>query len=131
MPCFGPTRSPKTQTLDFSVHAIDTPGEYIDNPLYHRALFATALEAELVLFVQDATEEDMRFPPGFAGGFPRPGIGIITKTDAAKADPSLAQDILARAGIHLKEIFSVSAVTGAGIEALREYIQHRLDMLLQ
>ena len=42
----------KTQSLEYTHNAIDTPGEFTAHPFLKSALFATALEADLVIFIK-------------------------------------------------------------------------------
>ena len=69
----------KTQSMGYDTCAIDTPGEFTAIPWHKGALFATSLEADLVLFLHDATTGYIQFPPGFATAFPRRSVGVITK----------------------------------------------------
>lgn len=109
----------KTQALEFYDWLIDTPGEYSENPLYYRTLMATALEAQVLLLIQDATRDRNCFPHGFAQGFPIPAIGVITKEDHPDAN-------VERAVLFLKEslvegdIYATSSVTKKGIRVLYE-----------
>jgi len=115
----------KTPTLMYTSLAIDTPGEYVENPRMYKALLATALEAWCILFVQDSTAVNSVFPPGFAGSFNRMSIGVITKTDHERSDSENAKS-------HLRNLclsgptFEVSAHTGDGIEKLKGYIGNKL-----
>lgn len=109
----------KTQAVEILHTTIDTPGEYLENHAYYKALIVTAVEADLILLVQDATDERFRFSPGQAAMFGPPAIGVVSKADAASpAQIEAAKELLALAGA--AEIFVTSAVTGEGCDALRE-----------
>ncbi|MEE0775905.1 MAG: EutP/PduV family microcompartment system protein [Bacillota bacterium] len=113
----------KTQSLEYAHNAIDTPGEFTAHPFLKSALFATALEADLVVFIQDATTNYMQFPPGFATGFPKPSIGVVTKIDAENADVERAKSILRDVAVTEREhIQCVSSVTGEGLQELKAFI---------
>ncbi|MEB3101610.1 EutP/PduV family microcompartment system protein [Ferviditalea candida] len=118
----------KTQALEFKDWLIDTPGEYTENPLYYRSLMVTAMQAKLLVLVQDATRKRNSFPPGFASGFPIGAIGVITKIDHPDADPGLAQKLL-RQSLPQGEIHLTSAVTKEGIEPLKNLLLEILGLL--
>lgn len=113
----------KTQALDFRDGMIDTPGEYSENPFYYRSLMATALEAGMLLMVQDATKKRNYFPPGFSQGFPIPAIGAVTKCDHPNADPELAERLL-RQSLVCGPIFRTSALIGLGVDELLRAVMH-------
>lgn len=64
----------KTQAIEVYNETIDTPGEYLENRGYFKSLWVTAGEADLVLFVQDASREQYYYSPGrpapFRGRWP-------------------------------------------------------------
>mgnify|MGYP003074777297 FL=1 len=69
----------KTQTVQLiNDSMIDTPGEYLERVRMRGALNVTAVDADLIIFVQDAGEGGTMFPPGIASFFAKPCIGIIT-----------------------------------------------------
>lgn len=109
----------KTQALEYSASSIDTPGEFVENPSYYRALFATSMEADVVMFVQDATRARSVFPPGFAGAFFKRTIGVVTKNDHPEANEERSRGFLKSLGLS-GPVLAVSAFTGAGIKELRE-----------
>lgn len=109
----------KTQVVDYCDYIIDTPGEYIENKVYYKALIVSAMEADVVGLVQPANEPESCFPPGFASAFSRPVIGIITKTDLTE-DLGQAQHYLQDAGVAC--IFQVSSETQAGIEDIKQLL---------
>lgn len=115
-------QAPKTQTISYRSLAIDTPGEYIENPCMYRALMSTAVDAECIMFVQDSTKDKSVFPPGFAEAFSCNSIGIITKIDDLKADCELAEKLLKKLCIK-GPVYKVSSYTGDGIENLKQYIK--------
>lgn len=116
----------KTQSMGYNTCAIDTPGEFTAIPWHKGALFATSLEADLVLFLQDATTGYIQFPPGFATGFPRRSVGVVTKIDAPGADVERAKEIIRSVCCSdAQNIFCVSAKTGEGIAELRTYIDDK------
>lgn len=116
----------KTQSLEYEEHSIDTPGEYTASPFMRGALFATSLEADLIVFVQDATTDYVQFPPGFATGFPRRSVGVVTKIDSPNADVERALSIIRNVCVSDPDhIFCVSAKTGEGIKELRSYIDDK------
>ncbi|MDR2753886.1 MAG: EutP/PduV family microcompartment system protein [Oscillospiraceae bacterium] len=107
----------KTQAIEVINTTIDTPGEYLENRAFYKALVVTATEASLVLFVQDATDERFRFSPGQRMMFSAPVLGVVSKADlATPAQLAAAQELLELAGA--EEIFVTSAVTGTGCDAL-------------
>lgn len=117
----------KTQSMEYESRAIDTPGEYTATPFMKGALFATALEADLILFLQDATTDYIQFPPGFATAFPRRSVGVVTKIDGKGANVERAKGIIRNVCCSdPHNIFCVSAKTGEGIADLKEYIEEKL-----
>lgn len=111
----------KTQDICFSDDMIDLPGEYLENRVFHKAFMVTACEADVVLFFQDATDENNSFPELFAHMFPVPVYGLVTKIDVAD------QEMVERAYQKLKtagcgEIFPISNVTGQGIKLFQQQI---------
>ena len=114
-------RAEKTQSIQFTDGAIDTPGEYAQIPRFYSALMVTAAEAKMILLVQDASEMKVSLPPGFAGMFSRPVVGIVSKVDSPKADRERAIRRLREAGVSNK-IFCVSAYTGEGLSELMDYL---------
>ena len=111
----------KTQALEFINDTIDTPGEYLERRSLTHALMGTSVESDAALFIHDATAERFMFAPGLAGSFPVPVAGVINKID--KATPQQIQD--ARELLELtgaSPIFEISAKTGAGMEALLDYL---------
>ena len=115
----------KTQTvqvLTSDVNMIDTPGEYLERRMFRGPLMVTAMNADLILFVQSALDEQTMFPPNFTTMFPKPCIGVVTKCDAAEEEQILkAEKFLEYAGI--KKSFRVSNVTEEGVPALVEYVE--------
>lgn len=112
----------KTQALQYNSFTIDTPGEYMENPMMYKALMSTALEAKYILFIQDSTVNKSIFPPGFARAFPCKTIGVITKVDHLSANIENAKKILER--LRLKgPVFAVSSFTEEGIDELKQYIE--------
>ena len=112
----------KTQALEVVGRTIDTPGEYLEHRSFLQALVVTSVEVDLVLFVQDATQERFMFSPGQSASFPVPVIGVVSKVDAATSERvRMAGELLELAGA--APVFPVSARTGQGIEALAEYLR--------
>ena len=112
----------KTQALEVIHKTIDTPGEYLEHRSFLQALMVTAVEADQALFVQDATQERFMFSPGQAASFPIPVAGVVSKADmATEKQIAQARELLALAGAD--PIFIVSARSGAGMEALREFLR--------
>lgn len=88
----------KTQMILFEDNIIDTPGEYIENKFYYKALAVTASNADIIAFVQSALDEDTLFPPKFSTMFTgKRIIGIITKKDL-QLESSNAENFLKCAG---------------------------------
>jgi ethanolamine utilization protein EutP len=110
-----PRVSVKTQTVGIIGEAIDTPGEYLENPRYWNRLLVTAADADLVLLIQDCSNRQYRFAPGLASMFGCPSLGVVTKTDlAAPGDIAAAEESLRLAGAG--RICRISALTGEGME---------------
>ncbi|TQR35046.1 EutP/PduV family microcompartment system protein [Brevibacillus brevis] len=116
----------KTQALEYRDWAIDTPGEYSENPMFYRTLMATSLEAKIIVMVQDATRERNYFPPGFSQGFPQSCIGVITKMDHPDANVERAEQFL-RQSLGNAKIFRTSSLTSEGVPELRAYLQQMVN----
>lgn len=111
----------KTQAIDVVNCTIDTPGEYLEHRALLRGLVVTAVESDLVLFVQDATSELFYFSPGQSANFPVPVAGIVTKTDiATRSQCDQAEELLQLAGAD--PIFRISSIRGDGMEALLKFL---------
>ncbi len=118
-----PLNYKKTQAIEFFDTIIDTPGEYVENRSYYRALIVTAVEADIIILFHDCTDKMLRFPPGFAEMFGnKPVIGIVTKIDLQTAREAMefSVDNLTQAGC--KKVFMVSNTVGTGIEQVEEFI---------
>jgi ethanolamine utilization protein EutP len=111
----------KTQALEFHANMIDTPGEYIENRLFYKALIVTSAECDIIALVQDCTDKDCVFPPRFADIFPKPVIGIISKVDSKSDDVTDTIRCLETAGV--KAVYATSSYTGEGIEALKKILE--------
>lgn len=112
----------KTQALEVVQQTIDTPGEYLEHRSFLQALLVTAVEADLALFVQEAGQERYMFSPGQASAFPIPVAGVVSKIDQATPEQvTQATQLLSLAGAD--PIFPVSALTGAGIDVLLDYLR--------
>jgi ethanolamine utilization protein EutP len=109
----------KTQAIEFDNYTVDTPGEYIENPQFYRALLATALQVDYVLLLQDATREHSIYPPGIAQGFPCYTIGIVTKIDQPNANILRARGFLNKLGLKNNEVYCISSLTGQGLAKLK------------
>lgn len=110
----------KTQTVTIAHDVmIDTPGEYLERRGYRGALMVTSTEADIILFLQDATESDSMFPAQFSTMFVRPCLGVVSKIDlATEKQIENAEQYLRTAGA--ETVFRVSSVTGEGLGALLE-----------
>lgn len=112
----------KTQAVEIVHNAIDTPGEYVENRALYRALIVTAADADMVVLLQDCTDEQTVFAPGFIGMFGKPAIGLVTKTDLAPDEEALraAEEKLELAGC--QRIFRISSTENSGIANVKTFI---------
>lgn len=110
----------KTQTVHVvNQSMIDTPGEYLERRYFRGALVVSATDADIIVLIQDATENGSMFPPAYSSTFAKPCVGVVTKQDLATPQQvENAKKYLKAAGAG--EIFVVSSVTGEGVEALVE-----------
>lgn len=113
----------KTQAIEMvGSAAIDTPGEYLDRKGLFTALIVTAVEADVILFLQAADDGRFLFAPGQCAAFSAPAVGVVTKTDLADAGQAgHAEELLRLAGAG--RVFRVSARTGEGLEELRAFLE--------
>ncbi len=116
----------KTQSVELYDNAIDTPGEYMENRNFYRALIMTAVDAKLIAILADPTMNDNYIPPAFAGTFAREIIGIVTKMSLADSKDILRVERELRAA-GAQKIFLVDTVKGEGILELFHYIHERID----
>ncbi len=113
----------KTQAIEAEMDFIDTPGEYLENRMFYKALIVTSVEADIIGFVEDCTNEDRWIPPMFSSTFSKEVIGIITKIDLGKDDDiKKAEDRLKDAGC--EKIFKISSVENIGLVELEEYLKN-------
>ena len=112
----------KTQTVQlFNESMIDTPGEYLERRGFRGALLISSYEADVLIFVQDATEKNTMFPPSYAATFTRPVVGVVSKSDiATEEEIQQAKKYLDMAGA--VDIFCVSSVTGEGVDELVRHL---------
>ena len=110
----------KTEALEYSPQAIDTPGEMITIPHFFNALILNSIRARIVLFLMDASRPS-HLPARLGLALKAPAVGVISKIDlAAPANIEKAHQMLKNAGV--KEIVEVSSATGEGLDKLKEMI---------
>ncbi len=109
----------KTQSVERIENFIDVPGEYVEIPRYYHALMVTSYDADMIILVQGADEEQSMFPPKFASAFNKKTIGVITKTDLAE-DTGEIEHQLKEAGA--EEIFKTSLEDESSVDELREFL---------
>ena len=111
----------KTQSVEVISSMIDTPGEYFQQRRYLRALISCAADTEVMMFVLDPTQEQSCLRTGLASTFLMDVIGVITKADIATPEQiERGKELLRLAGT--EKIFTVSAMTGEGMDELKEYL---------
>lgn len=108
----------KTQTVQvIDQRMIDTPGEYLERTAMRGALMVSSTDADLIVLVQDATENGSMFPPAYTSMFAKPAIGVVTKADLATEEQiRRAEETLSLAGV--QRVFVTSSMTGAGFDEL-------------
>ena len=117
-------RYQKTQTIQVvGSDIVDTPGEYLEQRQFYKALIVTAIEADVILLLHAAGAEQNGFSPGMNtlfGG--KPLIGVITKTDLCCGRERLeaAREVLMEAGA--SAVVETGLGDEAGLEALRRLI---------
>lgn len=113
-------RYKKTQAIELlGGCAIDTPGEYVESRAFYRALVVSAVDADIILILQDCTDPECRFAPGLRTMFQKPMIGLITKIDRCTEPEELERSRLWLELAGADPILPISSQTGEGIELLR------------
>ena len=112
----------KTQTVQvINQTMIDTPGEYLERRYFRGALMVTATDADVIVFVQDATEDGTMFPPAYNSQFAKPAVGVVTKCDIATPEQvERAKKYLRMAGAD--RMFVTSSVSGEGVDDLLKFL---------
>ena len=114
----------KTQTIEIEGGVIvDTPGEYLENKNFYKALVVAAVEVDCILLLQSCNDTEFSFSPRMYSMFNRPMIGVLTKMDLKPDKERLESlaELLRLAGA--EKIFCVSSVTGEGMAELRKYLK--------
>ena len=127
--CGEALRYKKTQAIEWSPMAIDTPGEYLENRCLYSALLTSACEADVIALVLNADAQWSPFSPGFTVPMNRPTIGLVTKADLA--DPqriSLIGEWLKQAGA--RQIFVTSALNNLGLDAVLDFLNSKEPLCL-
>lgn len=112
----------KTQAVEVRGNCIlDTPGEYLERRQMLGALMTTSADADVIVLLQDPTDDRCKYPPCYAGAFAKDVIGVVTKKDIASENQmKYAEEKLRMAGA--TKIFPVSSYTGEGIHEVLEYL---------
>ena len=111
----------KTQALQYEEWIVDTPGEYLENPLFYKNLMATSFEVTHLMYLQDATRRHSNFPPFFGTGISKLPIGVITKVDVEAADVMHAVQLLKQV-IGRAPIVVTSAVQKIGLQHIEQLV---------
>lgn len=112
----------KTQAVNIVNNAIDTPGEFVENRNLYRALITSGADAEVIVLVQDCTDDTCMFAPGFATMFGKPTVGLVSKVDIAENDEAIeqAREKLELAGCD--RIFYISNKDRRGVDDVKAFI---------
>lgn len=115
----------KTQALELvGQDILDTPGEYLEQRQFYKALVVTAVEADVILLLASAIDEQTSFSPRMSTMFSeKPVIGVVTKIDLVEKPEQIeaAKLILEMAGADV--ILQVGFRDELCIERLREVIE--------
>ena len=116
-------RYSKTQSIYvIDKKMIDTPGEYLERGAMYGALMTASVDADLIVFVQDATERGTMFPPAFTSVFAKPSVGVVTKCDLAPPEQiERAKKYLEMAGA--EKVVATSSMSGEGMPELTELLE--------
>lgn len=113
----------KTQTIEFYNNVIDTPGEYVEHRAMYSNLMTIAIEADVIVLMQSATDPRIILPTGFSTMFTKETIGVVTKTDiATNQQIEMVTERLRDAGA--EKMFEISAKTGANVQQLIDYLRN-------
>lgn len=110
----------RPMAVEFCGPFVNTPGEFLENRRFYRALITTAADCDILAMLQDATRPASLFPPQFAAMFNRTVVGVVTKVDSEEADSQRAERFLRYAGV--TEIIRTDTKTGTGLNALRRML---------
>lgn len=112
----------KTQAIEFSTNFIDTPGEYMEHHNIMRYLRTTAVDADIVVLLQSATDRRLVYPAGFCSMLTKPTLGLVTKIDqAGDGDIEYFRKLLLSAGV--KKVIPISAIDGTNINEVRTALE--------
>jgi ethanolamine utilization protein EutP len=120
----------KTQALIYNNHTIDTPGEYLENPMMYKNIIATAEGVDFILIVQDAHQSRNVYPPGMARSFNSKVIGVITKADGELDKLRNVLEDFKEIGVE-EPYFITSAKTGVGLDDLKNHIYGKFEQKKQ
>ena len=116
----------KTEMVQYSDAAIDTPGELLDACRFGQIIESTR-KARLALFVMDSSRPSS-YPPGLGSAMNVKLIrlGVITKIDKSTKEQRIkATKALKEAGIG--EVVECSSRTGEGIAELKSRIEELIS----
>lgn len=82
----------------------------------------TTADAEVIVLVQDCTDDTCMFAPGFATMFGKPTVGLVSKVDIAESEEAIeqAREKLELAGCD--RIFYISNKDRRGVDDVKAYI---------
>lgn len=113
----------KTKTIEFYNNVIDTPGEYVEHRAMYSNLMTIAIEADVIVLMQSATDPRIILPTGFSTMFTKETIGVVTKTDiATNQQIEMVTERLRDAGA--EKMFEISTKTGANVQQLIDYLRN-------
>lgn len=118
----------KTQMVTYTDNFIDTPGEFIEMPVFCRQAINVSCDAGLIVLVSSSTDTQNSISPNFVHTFNIPAIGVVTKIDSSKANVKRSRNFLSYGGINKKKIYEISSVTGEGIDELVDAIHSYVDI---
>ena len=116
-------RTGRTPVMVYGERTIEAPGAYLECPWMHCHLIAAAQDALCVIMIADAAGNRRKrtYPPGFAGVFGPPVIGVVTKCDQDPAAVSNCEAELLQAGVP-GPFYRVGRGETDAVEALRRAV---------
>ena len=110
----------KTESIQYTPLAIDTPGEMMHIPYLYNAFILNSTRASTILFMANA-KKYTRLPPKIALALKAPAFGVVSQIDGVDKD-SIRRAIASLETAGLKKIFCVSSFTGEGIGELKDFL---------